>query len=76
MRATLQLRIESPRTPALVVIGAGAAVSQRRVTQRRRRKHMAERMLDPSQQRIRLAQWNHCTFTVLSKCTDSDTLAT
>jgi hypothetical protein len=45
------------------------------MAQRRLRENVAERTFDPSQKLIRFALRNHCTFTVLSKCTDSDTLA-
>jgi hypothetical protein len=44
------------------------------MAQRRMLKNVAECTFDPIQQIIRLAQRNHCTFTVLSKCTASDTL--
>jgi hypothetical protein len=37
---------------------------------------MAERSLDPIRKIVRLAQRNHRTFTVFSKCTLSDTLPT
>jgi len=59
----------------LIMIGSGAAVSHCGVTQRRLREYIAERMFDPSLEFIRCAQRNHCTFTVLSKCTDSEMLA-
>jgi hypothetical protein len=45
------------------------------VTQRRVGETVAERMLDPNERVVAAAQRNHCTFTVLSKCTDSETLA-
>jgi hypothetical protein len=45
------------------------------MAQRGVRENVAERTFDPGQEFIRFALRNHCTFTVLSKCTDSDTLA-
>jgi hypothetical protein len=40
----------------------------------RLREAISERTLDPSQKLVGLSKWYHCTFTVLSKCTDSETL--
>jgi len=60
----------------LVMISAGAAVRNCRMTQRGRSKDMAERTFDPTAEVVRFAQRNHRTFTVLSKCTLSDTFAT
>jgi hypothetical protein len=46
------------------------------MTQSGRGKDMAERTFDPTAEVVRFAQRNHRTFTVLSKCTLSDTFAT
>ena len=58
---------------ALIVFGTGTAVGQRRAAERGRHEHMAERTQNPIRQIIGLAQWNHRTFTVFSKCALSET---
>ena len=60
---------------SLVVTRTGAAVRQGGMTERWLRKYVAECPLYPIQCFIRSMLRNHCTFTVLSKCTDNDTLA-
>src|ERR1700759_1663673 len=61
---------------ALVVIRTRAAMRKGGMAKQGVRKHVAEGTLDPNRQLIRLALWNHRTFTVFSKCTESETLAT
>ncbi len=58
---------------ALIVIRAGAPVGQCRMAQRRLHERIAERTFHPAQDSVGHMLGNHCTFTVLSKCTDSDT---
>ena len=60
----------------LVVLAAGAAVGKGGMAQRRLQESVAEDMLDPGEQCSGFPQRNHCTFTVLSKCTYRETLAT
>ena len=60
----------------LVMARAGAAMRQRRMAQRRLQERIAERAFHPSEEFVRFMPLDHCTFTVLSKCTASDTLAT
>jgi len=73
--AAIEQRVAEEFQP-LIVVGAGAAVGQRGVAQGGLHENVTERLLDPGRQIVRLTLRNHCTRTVLSKCTVSDTLPT